>query len=150
MPQHESQHNMMSDEPTRLLRRTSQQSNLTAHLPLPRAGQAASRHGRRWYSQQTVTCAQIFYFQGWLKTVASVLYEIGFPLPGLMQLLSARASHIAVWSLSNVQYSFIWLNQWKVLFFPLRCAAGLQIYFFLSFLQILTNKWNWKFQVEVF
>lgn len=66
-------------------------------------GRLPAEHGRRWYSQQTVRRAQIFYFQGWLKTVASVLGEIGFLLPGLVQLLlSARASHIAVWSLSNV------------------------------------------------
>lgn len=60
-----------------------------------RAGKLPVECGRRWYSQQTVTHAQIFHFWSWLKVVVSMLCEIGFPPHDFMQQLSAMNPHRA-------------------------------------------------------
>lgn len=65
MPQHESQHNMMSDEPTHSLQRTSQQPNLPAHVPHDsshRAGQAASGAWQKViFPANCQTCSNILF-----------------------------------------------------------------------------------------
>lgn len=83
---------------------SSDQPNLPTHHPQDgrqRAGRLPARLGRRWYSQQTVTHAQIFHFWGWLKAAVSILCEIGFPPHDFMQQLSALNPHSAVWSFWN-------------------------------------------------